>query len=345
MNPALGRRFRSPVGCGLARLLLGSLAGPSLVALALLTAAGCLLQLAAALLGSAALPSWPALLRLTADLLPAVLELGLPLAIFAGALVGFGRWREDGTWTGLRAIGLPGRRLLGPSLLLGGALAVVLVLLGHGLAPAGRRAAARTLAESAGALELVPGHFLAVGDAVLHRPEGGGLLVALGDLVAVAREHRIEPRSDGVLLRLADGRAALGAPGGGSLGFREAAFPLPSGSPGRRVELAERSDAELRALAASQQRNGKDSAYTSLILLKRSMLPIVALWLPLLACPMGLRWGARPWMGLSVVLGLWTLIRAGDACCRWTGAWAAAALPLLGLGVCAALVWLRWEDR
>jgi len=296
------------------------------------------------LLRAAVLPAPADLARLALDLTPAVLDLTLPLALLGGLLVALGRWRDDGTWIALRACGTRGRRILGPALAAAAVCAGLLLITGHALAPAGRRHAAGLLAAACAAAELAPGGFLPLGGATLHRPTGGGLLLATEGAVVIARDGALEPRDGGLLLRLGAGDAVGEAFRGGSLGFASAEIPLPLPAPARRVEHAERADRELAALVERMEARGREAPRERLALLKRSSLPLAALLLPLVAVPLALRRGRDVPAALLVVLGQWVLVRTGDAACGLIGPWAAAALPPAGLLTLAVALWARWED-
>ncbi len=329
----------------LSRLTARSLLGPSAAALVLLLVAGLLLQLSGLLLGSALIPGPGLLSLLVPALAPSALELALPVAFLVGLMAGYGRWHAEGTWIALRAAGLGGRRLVLPALIPAALVALLLATSTHLLAPAGRRAAARGLADAASAMELVPGRFVQAGEALLLRGDDGALLVASDRAASTARSGTLISREGGLLLRLEHGRIHGLSDQPLELDFATAEIPIPVTTSGRRVELAERSSAELAALVERMRGRGRDASYEHCVLLKRSTLPLVPLLLPLLALPLALRWGGRPSHSLLVVLGYWSLLRLGDLACHSIGAPLAACLPLLGLGLAAALLWLRWRDR
>ena len=329
----------------LTRLTLRSIAAPGAVALALIFLAGLLLQVAGLLLGSAVMPDLGTTAGLLLALAPAALEPTLPVAFLVALMVGFGRWQAGGTWIALRSTGLAGRGLVRPVMIPALVVAAAMALTSHWLAPAGRRAAARSLAQAASAVELVPGRFLELGDLVLHRPESGGLLVGQGESVVLARSAVLTPLRDGLLLELEQGELTSLGEQRVDLRFEHAAFPIPVGAAARRVELAERSDRELAELVGRMRSRGRDASYERSILLKRSTLPLAPLLLPLLALPLGLRWGGRPAHTLLVVLGYWSLQRIGDAACATLGAPLATSLPLLGLALVSLLLWAGWRDR
>ncbi len=327
------------------RLTLRGVAGPCAVALALLALAGLLLQAGALLLTAPAMPEPATTLRLVLALLPAALEHTLPVAFLVGLMVAYGRWQAEGTWTALRCAGVSGRRLLLPALTLGLVLVALATLTSHSLAPAGRRAAARSLAQAAASVELVPGRFIELGGVVIHRSADGGLLVAQEDAVLVARAGQLTQRAQGLLLDLEQGAIQSLGEESMVLRFDAAALPLPVTNTGRRVELAERSDAELTDLVRRMTDRGKDPSYEHGVLIKRTTQPLLNLLLPLLALPLGLRWGGRPAHTMVVVVGAWSLLRIGDATGGVVGPHLAACLPLLGLLIAAALLWAGWRDR
>jgi lipopolysaccharide export LptBFGC system permease protein LptF len=329
----------------LTRLTLRSVLGPSLVALVLLAMTGLALQAATLLLGSAVMPSLGDTLRILLALLPAAMELALPIAFLVGLAVGYGRWHGDGTWTALRASGVAARGLLPAALLLGVVLAGALAWTTHQLAPEGRRGAARAVTRAASAAELVPGRFLSVGDTVLTEPPQGGLLLAHDEVRLYARRGALLPRDGGLLLELEGGQALGPWEHGLQLSFERASIPLPRAGGGRRVELAERSGAELAELVRRMDSKGKDASYEHAVLLKRSTLPLAALLLPLIALPLGLRWGGRPGGILGVAVGYWVLLRLGDAATSTLGPHLSACLPALGLALVAVVLWASWRDR
>lgn len=329
-------------GSGLPRVVARGVLAPGGVALVLLMVAGAFTQAATVALRAPVMPGAAHLAGITARLLPSLLALALPAALLVGLLAGLGPWARDGTWTALRAAGLPGRRLLvpvlGPALL----VAVVMAAVTHQVGPGGRRAAGRMLAEATAQVRLVPGRFVALDGTVLHRTEDGALAVFQGDRWLRAATGRVLPTADGLVLALEDG-AGRGGPW--SVTFHTARVPLDGSAVGRRVELEERSDGELADLVRRMEQAGREAAYERAVLVKRTTLPLCALLLPLVALPLALRWGGRPGHGLLVVLGWWGLVRVGDGAVAVLGAGLAASLPLLGLAVTGVVLWATWRDR
>jgi lipopolysaccharide export LptBFGC system permease protein LptF len=326
-------------------LVWGSVLGPLGVALALLTGVGLLVQVGAALASAAAFPPVTAAAAVVGWLAPAALELALPLAFLVGWVVALGRWRDDGTWIALCTCGVPGRRLLRPAFFGALGLALPLAVLSHGLAPAGRRAAAARLVQACSEVELPPGGFLSLAGATLHRPLSGGVVVLLREGLLSSGRGNLEPRSGGVLLRLGPGEALPGGPKAPTMRFEEALIPIPLSVVPRRIELTERSDAELRALVQQRAAAGQNDGFPSLILLKRSSQAFALLLLPAVALPLALRWRGRALPVLGIALFTWTLVRTGDGLVTRIGAWPAAALPVLGLLGLATVLWAGWRDR
>ncbi len=324
-------------------LLPGHVAGPALVAFALLGLAGGFLEAALLVLRAPVAPRLGDVVRIVAALLPGLAALLVPAAFLVGITVAAGRWRADGTWTALRALGVPARRLLPRLLLAGAVLSVATGGLTHLAAPAGRRAAARALAEAAAEVRLVPGRFATAGDAVVHRDLDGGVFLAAGDLAASARSGGLGAEGDRVVFALEDG--VLAGPSGLQVAFARGRVPLTLPRPDRRVEIEERSDREIAALVARMRASGRDPSAEATILWKRTTLPLLCLLLPWVALPLGLRWGGRPAHAMGVVVATWTLVRTGDALHGVLGPPAAASLPLAGLGLLAGALWIRWRDR
>ena len=343
MDPAHVAIRRPPRLGRLGALLLGDVAGPTLAAFALLALAGGFLEAALLVLRAPVVPGPVDLARVVGAQAPSLAALLVPAALLAGVTVATGRWAADGTWTALRAAGVPARRLL-PSLLLAGALLTLgTAVLTHVAAPAGRRAAARALAHAASEVRLVPGRFVPAGGAVIHRDPDGGLFLASGDLAAFARSGGLTAEGDRVALALDDG--VLEGPAGVQAAFARARVLLDLPRPDRRVEIEERSDGEIAALTARMEADGRDPSYEATILWKRSTLPLLCLLLPLAALPLGLRWGGRPSHAMAVVVAVWSLVRIGDALCGAIGPPVAASLPLAGLACLSAGLWAGWRDR
>ncbi len=326
----------------LLRLTLRAATGPGLAALLLLAGAAALAQVATLLLRSSVLPDPGALALAVLALLPSLLSMVLPIALLLGLMLGYGRWSSEGTWIALRASGLPARRLLAPALLLGLTTALLMAGLTHLAAPAGKRTAARAMMQAASQVRLVPGHFVAVGDGVLHRTTGGSIFAARGDVALQARGGSLRSDGQGLLLELGSGRLLSEEL---ALAFDSAIMPMELPANERRVELEERDSPSLWRLVERQRTRGRDASYANTILLKRTTLPLAAALLPILALPLGLRWGGRPWHAMGVVAAYWALVRLGDQLSAALGPQLAASLPLLGLLLAATALWASWTDR
>lgn len=283
-------------------------------------------------------------------LVPAALELAVPLAVVAGAAVAGSRLSEEGALVALGAAGVPARRLLPPVLALSLAAAGLHATLGHQLAPRGRAAARELLADQLGALRLRPGVPAVVGrsglllratDAAPEADGWRGLFVATGDLVAVAERGWMRP--EGVLVMEAGQIRDLRAEDGWTLRFAEAEVPVLAAAP--RVELAERSSPRLRDLVHRMEAAGRDARYEALTLRKRTTAPLA---LPLLAA-FALAGAARTRRPGALVAGTmvawWATLRLGDKSVAALDVFGAAALPLVACGVGAAAAWAAWRMR
>jgi hypothetical protein len=282
-------------------------------------------------------------------LLPAALELALPVGLLAGAVLAGVRLRERGELVALSASGAPFRRLA-PALVAVGLLGGVLqAALGHELAPRGRAAARDTLQGSLASLQLRPGQPVVVGrDALLVRAGGRDaagdstdLFVAAGDLVVAAAAGRVTDRGRLVLTR---GEARhLDPAAGWRLRFDQATVPLTP-SPGR-VELGERSSPHLADLVRRMRARGRDADYEALWLMKRTTAAAALPLLLLLGLPAGARWLAPGATVALTTVGWWTAVRLADKLVSWVGPEVAAAAPVVLLSIAAAAVWSTWRGR
>lgn len=328
-----------------AHLLLRSCLGPVLSAAALLVLVGGALQLSALILRSAVVPGVDLLARILVPLAAPLLVVVLPVAVFVGVAVGLGRWVENGTWTGLRSLGVGGRGLVGPALGLALAGAVATAVTTLALAPEGRRQVARVLLQAAGQVRLVPGHFLGLGDAVVLRRPGEGVFVVTEGVAVDASAGWVEAVEGGLVLSLEDGQAVGPGPSPFRFTFSRARFPLALPTQDRRVELEERSQSELGDLVRRMESAGRDASYEANVWLKRFTIPLAVPLLGLLAIPLGLRGSGRVLPLLLVILGYWVLIRVGDLACRQVGPWIAVSLAPAGLLAALGLAWGTWRDR
>lgn len=315
------------------------------MAAGLILLAGVTLQVLAVAFRSPVLPDLAALGRAALCLTPSLVALTLPLALLAGLTVGLGRWVDEGAWTALRAAGVGGTRLVPGVIFLALAVALATALCTHAAGPWGRREAARLLAEVATRVELVPGRFLPLGDAVLFRAHDGSLFGWQPAVAVAGQEGRLTGSGEDLRLELGPGRAVGPGDGAFSLTFESASVPLRRPVASRRVELEERTGAELARLASDMRATGQDPARVDSIRLKRTLLPLAVPLLALLAVPLALRTAGRALPALGVVLGYWVLLRLGDALVPSLGALLASALPCLGLLGANGLAWAWWRDR
>ncbi len=275
-------------------------------------------------------------------LLPVALSIGVPIAVLVGIVAAGQAWAEGGDWLSLRSAGLRGSALLPATLALGLTGAGAQGALTHNLAPRGQALARMSF--QTGSLTLRAGQPLHLGDLLLVAEEASagryrGLALATGDVAVAAREGGF----DGAALALEHGSAQSFGERPWRLRFARARVPLPA--PDRRVELVERTDADLRALIERMETNGRDAAYEQLILYKRSTLPAAVPLLATLGLPLGLRRVRPAIAAASVGLGWWIATRLCDQAADRLGPELAAAAPLLGLALVTAALWLRWADR
>jgi lipopolysaccharide export LptBFGC system permease protein LptF len=331
----------------LSLLLLAGVGGPSVAAFGLLVATSLVTEGAVLALRAPLLPQVTTLAIATVALAPAVLALVLPLSLFVGCLACFRRWHGNGVWIGLGAAGVRARRLILPAAAAGTVVMVGSLLLTHTLAPAGRHRSATLIAASAAGLHLVPGRVVQAGPDVLLAIPDGGFFVSGGDdeSAMVAFSATLEPAGDGLRLLLERGRAVVGRERLVLASFDRGDFPLFENPVGRRLELDERSDAALAEVARKREAAGQDASYEWALLAKRSTQPLVALLLPVLALPLGLRFGGKSVHAVGTVLLWWALVRIGDQTCPVLGPILASLLPALGLSLCTLLAWFTWRER
>lgn len=310
---------------------------------------GALLLVGQTLAQAALVPSARGLLAVSLGLLPAVVGVALPAGLLVGAIAAGRRWAEAGDALALQASGYGARRLLPAMLVLGALCGLLQAGLSHGLEPLGRAAARRALDGAAGDLALVAGQPVALGEALVVPGQARGgelsdLFVAADRVVVSAARGRLLA---GGALELEQGSATR-LPGGAddegwSLSFARATLPLTPRH--RRVELVERSTADLYDLIGRMRANGRTASAEALALYKRSTLPLGAPLLALLGLPLGAR-GARPGPVTAITaLCWWAAVRTCDQTVDALGAPLAAALPLILASVAAALAWLTWRER
>ncbi len=329
---------------GVGGAFLRAAARPALLALVAVTGLGTLLLASQALAVAPVVPGPAGAARVLLGVLPVAVGAGLPVAGLAGAVAAARGWRDGGEWLALAVSGHGARRVLGAVAAAAVALCLGQAALTHALEPAGRRLVRGALEQASGELSLRAGEPVTVADALVRaRAVQGrrweGVFIARDDLVVTAAAGTVDA---GVVI-LRDGSARSLAGEGWTLTFDEARVPLRAER--RRVEHAERTDADLAALVARMAAEGRDAAYESLILLKRTSQPLTLPGLLLLGVVLGAR-GARPApAAVGLWLAWWGSIRAGDQAVRLVGPEVAAAAPVMLSLVAAAVAWRRWRDR
>ncbi|MCK6502936.1 LptF/LptG family permease [Myxococcota bacterium] len=312
-----------------------------------LAVVGLLVVLGQALAAAAVAPAPAGVLRLALGLSPVVLGIALPVGLLFGLVAAARSWREGGDWLALAASGGPARAAAGPVLVVGIVGGLAVALLSHGLEPLGRREAWRTLAVAAGDLRLQPGRPVVVGEALVLAGDVAGreltdVRLAVGDAAVAARAGMLR---GGGQVALEDGQARSLEVGGArpwTLDFARAELRLDVMAP--RVELADRTDAELRALVARQEAEGRDATAARLALARRSALPLALPLLALLALPLGAR-GLNPGPAtVATVLAWWAVLRVSDQLAPAWGPAAAAAAPIVALALGCGVAWGSWRE-
>lgn len=288
-------------------------------------------------------PTWWALVALS---VPATSPWWIPAATAVGGLAALSRWRDTGAWVGLRAAGIGGAALVWAALAWGVIGGLGTALAGHTWAPGARRAVARLSAEPWRRMSLWPGHAVRIGDltilpSTVHEGWVGDVLLVGGDRIGGARRMRVTEVGGVPALEVKDGSWTGVDPVPWRVTFESWVRPLAVDSP--RVELDQRSTADLAASAARTEAAGGGAAYEWAVYWKRWLHPFAALLLPVALLPLGARRNGWAWAA-AVGVGYLAAVRLGDlatavmgAAGAWTGpVWVAA------VGVVA---WLAWRDR
>lgn len=279
--------------------------------------------------------------------IPASASIAVPVAGAVGAVAALSRWVGEGAWAGARAAGVAGARLLGPALALGLVGGITTAAFTGWIEPAVRRTAHVTLAEAASRTRLWPGVATEIGPVVVlpDRVATGvahdAFLGAPGAL-GTARRVRVVAASDGPALELSDGVLVITGDPAATLRFTRWTRPLPARSP--RLELAERTSADLLEVVRRTEADGRDASYERAVLHKRWLHPLATLLLPLALLPLGA--GRRPAAGLGLAaLGYLVSVRAGDHLAAAVGGLAAASTGPLFVVAVGMVAWARWDDR
>ncbi len=277
------------------------------------------------------IPPIPAWLALVALGVPAGSTAWIPIVGAVAAVAPLRRWVENGAWTGLRSLGISGRRLLIPWIAVGVVAGGSTALAAHVLEPAARQAA-RHVAAGVTEAGLVPGVSVRVGDAVLVAAPGGDVLVAGRGWIGSAQRARLA----GGALVLERGSLWMD---GAKVRFEQHERPIA----GPRRDLAERWTPDLLAAADRTEAAGRDASYERAIGWKRWTLPLAAALAPAAVGPLGA--GRRPTAALLLVgFAVFAAIRLGDRLAPTLGPAVAIAGPAAVL-VAGAFTWATWRDR
>jgi hypothetical protein len=165
------------------------------------------------------------------------------------------------------------------------------------------------------------------------------VFLAAGELVGGARS--LEVRGESVVL----GAGTLASAGDRPWRVSWARWtrPLPTlGGP--RIELAERSNADLADLVARTEARNHPAHYERAVLHKRWLHPLAALILPLCLLPLGA--SGRPGLRLGLAaLGYLVAVRAGDHLAATIGGLAAASAGPVYVATLGFGLWASWRDR
>ncbi len=287
--------------------------------------------------------------RVLALAVPSLWSIALPAAAAVGIAAAVSRWVEEGAWIGARAAGLSGRHLLPAALVLGGVLAAATAAMTRAGETAARRQTARALSEAAEAASLWPGQAVDLGGVTVRptRVADDGwseeLFLAGGGAVGTAARGRVVWAGDVLAVELEDGVMVVGDDPPVRVRFERWVRELPPPS-APRLELDQRSNAELVTVARRTERSGRDASYEWSILYKRLLHPLSALLLPVALIPAATRRRAAASVGLAVVYYL-VAVRLGDHLSPSVGPLVAAAFGPVGVALWAAVAWARWGDR
>ncbi len=309
--------------------------------------------------------AWEKILFLALLVFPAVFSFTIPIAVLVGTLTGLSRMASDGEVIALRAGGISTRQLLPPILAFALAGSAIALFFSAWLAPVSNRLRVEVEQEVGVrqiATELRPRVFeerfpnliLYVQD-VISGPQPLWRGIFLADLthperpkITLSREGTLfsDPSQNLLQLHLVQGTIhETGAePGEYSIAsFAETDIPvrMPSRGPPSVKPNAQRSNAELRAmlrpLPQPMQKDDTERVEAGIELHRRFALPMAALFLTLIAIPLGLssrRGGKASGIILTVLMavGYYSLFVGGIGLARqgvvplWAGAWGANLL-------------------
>ena len=306
---------------------------------------GAVLQGSQALLAEAVVPPpgpWLLLCLLGA---PLTWSLAVPASAAVGVVWALQRWVKAGAWIGLMGSGVRGAQL-GPAALAVGAAACLLTGgLTLGLEPVLHRSAQR-LVHQAGEVRLAADVPVRLGELTVIASEADGewvrdVFLARADWVGTASAARIVASPDGPVLELLDGVGASTA--GRTRRIRWQRWRVPLGRSDRRIQMSERTNADLAAQAARTEQDGRSAAYERAVLYKRFLHPLAALWMPLAVLPLGA--GRRPgWAIACIATTQVAIVRLADHLAVFIGPVASASSGLCFVALVGVVAWWRWSD-
>jgi lipopolysaccharide export LptBFGC system permease protein LptF len=273
-------------------------------------------------------------------------SMGVPAAVAAGVVASVSAFVDDGSWVGMRASGVSGRRLVPVVAAMGLCAGGVTFAMSGYVEPIARRSAGRAVAAAVD-VRLFPGSVVSLGGIALRADavdDGGasGVFIATGSAVGAARHAVIDRTSDGVRVELVDGEIAGLDPRPWNVRFDRWRHDVPSLARGR-VELDQRTNPELSDAIGKTEAAGRDARYERAVLWKRWLHPIAAALWPISVLPLGVANRPLATFG-AVAVGYLVAVRAGDQLANAMGAQSALAGPLWVL-VCGIVAWARWRDR
>ena len=307
---------------------------------------GAVLQGSQTLLAEAVVPPpgpWLLLCLLGA---PLTWSLVVPASASVGVVWALQRWVRAGSWIGLMGSGVRGGQLGPAALGMGLAACLLTGALTLGLEPLLHRGAQR-LVHEAGEVRLAANVPVRLGPLTVIASESDGewardVFLARADWVGTAAAARIVGSADGPVLELLDGVGA--ATTGRTRRIRWQRWQVPLGRSDRRIQMSERTHADLAAQALRTEQDGRSAAYERAVLYKRFLHPLSALWMPLAVLPLGA--GRRPGWAIAVVATVHVaIVRLADHLAVFVGPVASASSGLCFIALVGVVAWWRWSDR
>lgn len=282
---------------------------------------------------------------LVAGSIPMALSLALPIGVGVGVSTAVSRWVGEGAWDGLRAAGHGGRKLVPAVLLIGGIACLATLALTAWLEPT-LRAELRGHWTRSVVPTLQPGRFVDLGDAVVWpaavvHGQAQRVFYAAPGIYGMAQTLDVHQTPNGREVALSDGML-VDAAGRWQLKFDTWNRPLADVA-APRVELGERSTADLLRVAERTEADGRNASYERSVLYKRFLYPLTVLFIALAGLPIGAQSRSALWLG-GLIVGHLLVVRVGDQLASAIGPWSAASAGTAFVALVTAGLWLRWRD-